>query len=168
MISINNAIVVISNVIVYIVFQTLFFDKVASKQINIILQDKLEIVNMFLNDNALISKYFKKFISTLDVNTVIDISNKQKDEREKFNKELTYNQIGKPLIYIVLGLIILCSISYYKNVWDINDTIILSSVLFAYSTEMMFYYGVASKYVYIGDHSIAHDIHKLFVDRLTV
>jgi hypothetical protein len=156
----SNMIVVFANIIFFILVQTLFFKYVASKQFNIVLEDKANIVEQYLKHDVKANKLYKKFKKSDDIKTLKDTAEHQEDVRESINLSSTMMWIGIPFIIGIMFLVFFIGRLYFKNeVWDSVDTLLLSFVVFAYATEIMFYLGIVRKYQFYGDQSIYSNIY---------
>jgi hypothetical protein len=161
----SNMVITLCNIIFFIVVQTLFFKFIASKQFNIVLQNKMGIINNFANNNLSVKKQIQEYLLTEEAK---NISNNAKSEnlvREKKNLKLIKNKIGPILgLCFILLLMFIFIMIYNKNknikpIWSSTDTAILSLVLFAYSTELMFYFGIVRNYEFFGDQELYNKLY---------
>ncbi|VBB18000.1 hypothetical protein YASMINEVIRUS_463 [Yasminevirus sp. GU-2018] len=163
----SNMIVVFANIIFFMIVQTLFFKYVASKQFNIVLEDKADIVEQYLKHDSKANLIYKKFRESGDAKTLRELAEKQEAERESINTSNTMMWIGIPFIIGVLFLVFFVGRLYFKSeVWDSVDTILLSFVVFAYATEILFYLGIVRKYQFYGDQSIYSNVYSEINDNV--
>ena len=151
----NNMITLLSNVIFYIVVQTLFFYFIGSKQFNNVLENKVDIVVSYAKKNIYLKEFIKEYISNENAKKLEKEAKKQKKKREKYNRSLIFKWIGIPLlICIVVLLINIFKLFILGESWGRSDNIILLLVIFAYSTELCFFFGIVKQYEFYGDHKI--------------
>lgn len=162
-----NMIVVLSNVIFFIVVQTMFFKYVASKQFNIVLEDKAGIVGEYLKYDPNANEKFRRFKNSEQVKIIKQNAKKQEALREKENAESTMMWIGIPLLVIGAFLIFFVIKLFYKQEhWDTTDTMLLSFVVFAYLIEVVFYLGIVRQYQFYGDQSIYSNVYNTIDDNI--
>lgn len=162
-----NMIIVLSNIIFFMVVQTLFFKYVASKQFNIVLEDKANIVGEYLKHDPDANEKFRKFKNSDDAQNIKKNADAQQAIREKQNWSSTLMWVGVPLLIIVALLIFFIVRLFFKNeVWDTTDTMLLSFVVFAYMVEVFFYIGVVRPYQFYGDQSIYDNLYHKINERI--
>lgn len=150
-----NMIVLLSIIIFFMVVQTLFFKYVASKQFNIVLEDKANIVGEYLKHDPAANEKFRQFKNSEKVKSIEKAAKEQEAIREKDNMASTLKWIGLPLLIAVLFLIFFIGKLYFKSEeWDTVDTMLLSFVVFSYVVEVLFYVGVVKQYQFYGDQAI--------------
>lgn len=156
-----NMILVFSNVIFFIIVQTLFFNFVASKQFNVVLRDKADILNQYISQDKDAQKKYKEYRESKEVSSINKLSSKQEKNRKKENRSLIGSWIGIPLLLstaILMFLIIGILLDKNSN-WDKVDTVLLTLIVGAYATELLFYLGIVSQYEFYGDQQIFHKIY---------
>ena len=158
----KNLIVVFCNVIFFIVVQTLFFKFIASKQFNVVLGDKVGIINDLAKHDPFTSKQINKYLKSKAAKELEKKAKVQSEMREIKNRELIKKWIGPPLA----GALILLLLSYLRMKksnqpnWSGVDNVLLSFVLAAYATEILFYIGIVRKFKFYGDQQIFSTIYK--------
>jgi hypothetical protein len=153
----NDLIPVISNVIFFVVVQTLFFKYVASKQYENVLESKLDFVKTICdNDPFLRDKIYKIRDDYLSTNK--DLVENQQNKRDEKNKQLYYSYSGIPFFIFLLMLLHLLFMVKSKRDWNEVDTLSLLFVTLAYCTELFFFFFIVRKYEFVGDHQIISDI----------
>ena len=164
---IANIIIILTNVLIFILFQTVFFYLVGSEQLGKIIEDKVGIVNEYLQLNNNHKQKLKKLINTNKIQNMLIEANKEEKERTRNNIEVIKKWIGPPLI-IVLVLIFICiiilSISTYK--WTGVDSTALTLVVTAYLTEIVIFFGVIKRYDFLGDQPLYYFVYKLLKKEL--
>jgi len=157
----SNLLGILCNVFLFIVVQTGFFYFVASKQFNNVLESKVDIMNIYLKNNENAKQNMKEYINSESVKEIKKIAKEQEVKRDAANIELMKADI-LPLLLFTGGLIILVIFAMYtnkRNQWSSfnkTDQILLASVLFAYTTEMAFFFGVVKQFEFYGDHAIVN------------
>ena len=142
----NDLIPVLSNVIFFVIVQTLFFKYVASKQYEVVLESKLDFIKTICNnDPYLKSKIYNFRDNYLKENK--DLVKKQEKIRNEKNIKLYYMYSGIPFV-----------IMKSTRKWNDVDTLSLLFVTLAYCTELFFFFFIVRKYEFVGDHYIISDI----------
>ena len=154
-----NMIITFANVIFFIVVQTLFFKLVASKQFNQVLNDKMGIFNEYLKYNKDFKNSVTEYLGSEQVKELQDIAKQQEKKRESENMDLIKKWVGIPLVLAVIILFVFIFLLFRQsgdkdNGWSSIDTAILTLVVGAYSTEIMFYLGIVQQYEFYGDQQI--------------
>jgi len=159
----KNLIVVFANVIFFIIVQTLFFKYIASKQFNVVLADKVGIANELAKYDPFTSKQIYKYVKSDEAKELKNKALELSKTREKMNIERIKKWIGPPLIAAVCLLLL----SVFKMAkqgpdkkWSGVDWVLLSFVLGAYGTEILFYLGIVRKFNFYGDLQIFDTISK--------
>ena len=143
----NDLIPVLSNVIFFVIVQTLFFKYVASKQYEVVLESKLDFIKTICdNDPYLKSKIY-------DFRDKYLQENKEKVRNEK-NIKLYYMYSGIPFVIFSLMLLHIIFIMKSTRKWNDVDTLSLLFVTLAYCTELFFFFFIVRKYEFVGDHYI--------------
>ena len=93
-----NMIITFSNVIFFIVVQTFFFKYIASKQFNVVLSDKVGILNEYLKYDPEMTESIKQFTTSEEANEIKSKAKIQEKEREKLNKQRIKLWVGVPLV----------------------------------------------------------------------
>ena len=147
----NDWIIILANVIFFMVVQTLFFRYVASKQYESVLKNKLSLVQSFMDKDpvlkGVISKYKKEY---LEVNK--DIIKEQKRKRTQENDMLETRYSWVYIGYAAIALFLL--FAFTDQPWTSVHTLGLILVVFAYATELYFFFFIVQKYEFVGDHTM--------------
>jgi ABC-type transport system involved in cytochrome bd biosynthesis fused ATPase/permease subunit len=154
-----NMIITFANVIFFMIVQTLFFKFVASKQFNEVLNEKVGIFNEYLKYNKDFKNTVTDYLESNQVKELQSTAKQQEQKRESENMNLIKKWIGTPLVISVVILLFFLLLLFKQsgdkeNGWSSIDTAILTLVVGAYSTEIMFYLGIVSQYEFYGDQQI--------------
>lgn len=162
-----NMIIVFANVIFFMIVQTLFFEYVASKQFNIVLEDKANIVGEYLKNDPNANEKYRRFKNSDKASQIQTTAKKQEDKRAKENMENTMLWIGIPVLIAVAFLVFfIIKLIFKKEVWDTTDSVLLSFVVFAYMIEVLFYLGIVKQYQFYGDQSIYTKLYHTVNDKI--
>lgn len=154
-----NMIITFANIIFFIVVQTLFFKFVASKQFNNVLGNKVGIFNTYVKYNPQFKAAVEEFLGSDQVKAIEEAAKTQEKERNAANNDLIKSWIGIPLVVAVVILLIFIWLLFKQstdsgNAWSSIDTAILTLVVGAYATELMFFFGIVRRYEFYGDQQI--------------
>lgn len=160
-----NMIVMWVNIIFFMVVQTLFFQFIASKQFNSVVQDKVGIMSEYLNNDPhakafmaenLESDYWIKNQST---------ARQHEKQRNDENWALLLKWVGIPLLISTFFLIVfIIKMRFSKNgrnvdeIWKSCDTTFLCLVVLAYVTEILFFCGIVQKYEFYVDQKLIYNV----------
>ena len=163
----NNMVINISNVICFITIQTLFFYFVASKQFNKLLIDKTEVVSSYIAHNPDLQNAAKQYFGGPEWKDIVDQGRKQSKARTTANLSLIQQKIV-PLVLVAMGVLGCFGYKLFHNnePWSRIDTILLTLVLGAFTTEFLFFIGIVSQYQHYGDHAIYYKLLKSIRDKL--
>jgi hypothetical protein len=149
----NEWIIILTNVIFFMVVQTLFFKFIASKQYENVLENKLDMVKDFVKRNPKMRDNLK--ISKSENKKKLDpIAKKQLKEREKLNRELTWLYCGIPIVITAVCMAYVLFVMKKTREWSTVDSLGVFYVIFAYSTEILFFFFMVKKYEFVGDQYI--------------
>lgn len=153
----NNMIINVSNIICFITIQTLFFYFIASKQFNKVLIDKTDIVSSYISHDPELRNSAVQYFQSDDWKALVKQGNQQTSQRDLANLKL----IGKRIAPLIAGALVVLfgfifKLNYYPagTKWTRTDTILLSLVMGAFTTEFLFFIGIVSQYQHYGDHAI--------------
>lgn len=156
----SNMIVTVSNIIFFIVVQTMFFYFIASKQFNVVLNNKVGILNEFASRDDELRSNIKAFFASDAYKQIEEAAEVEAEERVAYNTKLIKNWIVPPLLAcIALLLIFLIKRSVYNEPWGAADTLGLILVVSAYTTEVLFYLGIVRRFEFYGDIQIYDKIY---------
>jgi len=166
----SNMIIMLFNILFFIVVQTLFFKKVASQQFSNVLKDKVDILNTYLNQDAETTLEMKTYLESDKVKQIYEKANIQEKERIDINNTLTNNKIWYPFIPLIFlligGFIFGLRFSNIFGKWSNTDSWILSLVVLAYTTELMFFFQIVRKYEFYGDQRIYSSLYSTILQYL--
>ena len=146
-------IVIFSNVIFFMVVQSLFFIAIASKQYENVLANKMDFVSRFVSKSSMSKQKLKDLKDTF-LQQNIGIAEGQHKQRMQENKKY----IKKFCVYPIMAAVavLLCIIYYFKTdlPWTSIDSLNLTLVMLAYATELYFFFFIVRKFEFVGDHYI--------------
>jgi amino acid transporter len=163
MIKLTSVILILANVLVFIIFQVIFFYFIGSDQLNTLIGEKVDIVNEYLKYNPDYKSKLKDYIDSNEIQSMISKAQDEKKERSKKNINHILLWIGIP-VGILLILMFLCVIllKIFKVEWTAIDNVGLTLIVTAYVTELAIYFGVIKKYEFLGDQTLYYYIYDLF------
>jgi len=151
----SNMVIIFSNILFFIVVQTLFFKYIASKQFEIVLKDKINIFNTYLKYDSEQKEKIKKYLEKDETKQMLEKGKLQENERNKLNNKLIIKWIGIP--FIVTLIIFIASVGRLKlqnKYWTKIHTGLLLLVVTAYLTELFVYFAIVRQYKFYGDHEL--------------
>lgn len=157
-----NMIIAFVNILFFIVVQTIFFKFVASKQFNVVLKDKVDILNSYLSYDPEAKVAVHAWKASPEYQVLEQTALIQERKREDLNVALMKSWIGVPfLLAIVILTIFLYMLlkSNSKDTWTGVDTAVLSLVVGAYATEILFYLTIVRQYEFYGDIQIYNKLY---------
>ena len=149
----NDLIPVLSNVIFFVIVQTLFFKYVASKQYEVVLESKLDFIKTICNNDPYLKSKIYDFKDKYLEENKEKVEQQEKIRNEK-NMKLYYMYSGIPFVVFSLMLLHIIFIMKSKRKWNDVDTLSLLFVTLAYCTELFFFFFIVRKYEFVGDHYI--------------
>jgi len=156
----SNIILMLTNIIFFMIVQTLFFIFIAAKQYDVILKEKIDFLNVF-NDN--LEEYkFINIIKTIIGNRYDKIAKTQEQQRTKTNMKLFIKYI-LPFMAVIFSILIIYVILIIRNKNNSNDWkpyhyFILGTILFAFSTELLYFFFIVKRYVVFGDSEMLYKV----------
>jgi len=151
----SNLIIIFSNVLFFMIVQTLFFKYVASKQFEILLEDKVNIINEYLKHDEEQKEKIKKYINKQETKELIEKGTEQATERNKINNKLILKWTGIPLIIaLTIFIVSVLRLKIQGKYWNKIHTGLLLLVITAYLTELFIYFAIVKQYQFYGDHNI--------------
>ena len=132
-----DLVLILTNVLVFIVVQTLFFKFIMSRLVI-----------------KIIKKNLKKIKHLIPNSIEIEINERKlkdnKAENNKINLDIIIKNIVFPIIGIIsLIVILLCVCWLRNNKWHKYHFILVGLIIFAYITEFLIYFLVVNKYEYL-------------------
>jgi amino acid transporter len=162
MIKLTNVILILANVLIFIVFQTVFFYFVGSQQMSKIIKNKTDIINKYLKISNIHKYETREFINSNEIKKRLLESKKEEKERKEKNIEVIKTWIGPPLIIVLMLLFICITMLYVNKVkWIGVDSVGLTLVVTAYVTEIVIFLGIIKKYEFLGDQPLYYFIYNL-------
>lgn len=159
----SNMIIIITNIIFYMIIQTLFFYFVASKQFNNLLTNKMDIVNEYLSFDEKANNAMKKFLKS---QYITDIKKQSKQQENKCNKENKIMITKYLIVPFIILIVCLCVFVYMlikkRKQWIEADTILMILIISVYSVDLIFYFTVIKKYKFIGDENLYYTFYSKF------
>ena len=157
-----NMIILVSNVIFFIVVQTFFFKYKASQQINTVIKEKLDILNTYLNYDPELKQKIVDYKTSSEFKEKKKKAEKNAEWRNIENWKLIVKYIlpvfGLFTVILII-LILLDRLPVKTTKWVGVDTAIGSLVFLAYSTEILFYFGMVRQYTFYGDHELTYNVY---------
>jgi hypothetical protein len=164
----SNMVIAFLNIIFFIIVQTLFFKYFASKQFNTVLENKIDILNTYSELDPQAKEIIDAHLNSPQAAFIKEIAEYQELEREELNNKLIKKWIGIPLTLSIILLIILFSLLLREdsvNRWNGSDTAVLSLIVGAYATELMFYFGIVRQYEFYGDMQLVNKLYSNVYDK---
>lgn len=171
------------NVGFFMVVQILFFYIIASKQVDVIIESKSDIINKFIEHSDKTNDNIKKYLNS---NTYKDKYNKgtlTEKERLRLNRKIIWLKL-KPFLITVFTIITLSFIALIffsvpkiqrkfkmspniinNYTLSLSDKILIIFVLGAFSTELLFFFGMVKNYEFVGDFEVIKIIYNKFVKK---
>jgi hypothetical protein len=153
----NDLIIILSNVLFFMVVQTLFFVLVASKQYETVLVSKIDLVkavySKFPNIKQSLIKTKNKYVQDNS-----ELVSKQSKARKKENEHLIWKFCGVPIVVTLVAMAYLFLFSKSREPWSDVDTLGLMYVVLGYLTELCFFFFIVRKYEFVGDQYIVSNV----------
>lgn len=155
-----NMIPVFLNILVFMCMQITFFWFVASRSVIDAFVDKAEYIHDLAQRdpaaNLAMLAYLTSESSTVDVPKA---AAEQKRQRDEENMRLVFSTLGPP-IGVTLGILVfffLLMLVRGKKFTSV-DLMLIFLVLFAFSTELVFFFVLVKNYIYLGDVQFLNSI----------
>lgn len=164
-----NMTITMCNIIFFMIVQTLFFKYVASKQFNIVLQNKMEIITELAKNNITVNNKINEYKKSLSVANMKKNAIKENKTREEKNSKLMFKEFGPfigtsiTILAIFVGMMIYNALTSNNewHKWKSTDTAVLTLVVFAYTTELLFYFGIVRNYNFYGDQQLYNNLYRI-------
>jgi hypothetical protein len=168
------------NIGFFMVVQIAFFYIIASKQIDVIIESKADILHNYTKHSSKANANIQKYINSKNFKEKQNAAQLTKKERLRLNRKIIWIKLKPFLIFIFsivlvsLLLIILFSMKKVQsklnisesNIKDLtislSDKVLILFVLGAFSTELLFFFGMVKKYEFVGDMEILNASYKNF------
>lgn len=144
------------NSTLFIFILVCFFIFIISGTFLQVIIEKSEIIKLYADENPVFKEQLINNINA-DYDQVQNLAQQDKEKREENNKQLIINELLPYLIILTFLTIIagLYSVTFGKNrYYKTADSILLFTLLFAFSTEIVFYFVVLRNWIYIGDQEL--------------
>jgi len=153
----NDWIIILSNVLFFMVVQTLFFVFIASKQYENVLVAKLELVKSIYTKFPDIKQ---ALLETKDayIQSKENIVKEQAKKRTRANKDLIWKYCGVPILIVLFTLFYFVFVNVSKEAWSEVDTLGMLYVALGYLTELCFFFFIVKKYEFVGDQYIVSNV----------
>jgi hypothetical protein len=177
---INPSIIFITflNIAFFMVVQILFFYIIASKQIDVIIESKTDIVNEYIKHSDKSNDFIKDYLESDEYKKDREYAKNIKDKRLELNRKIIWLKL-KPIlipVFVITGLMFIILIifsfkrtnnllpDYLKDKFSLSlsDKILVLCVVGAFSTELLFFFGMVNNYEFIGDYEILNIVYKSF------
>jgi hypothetical protein len=148
--NVNNWIVLLSNVTVFIVIQTMFFIFYASNIVGNTLEDKAGYVKTYIQANG----WEDELESLINSNNIKEMKSRAEEKKtERFNQNMKsslmyFAPIVATLLLIIAFLFIYSILTRSFNIKTVVSTVIVFHV---YLTELLLFFFVVKPYKYITD-----------------
>lgn len=170
------------NIGFFMVVQIAFFYIIASKQIDVIIESKADILHNYIQHSTKANENVQKYINSNEFKEKKQAAKLTQKERLRLNRKIIWLKLKPFLIFIFsivlvsLLLIILFSINQVQSKLNISqsrvknltlslsDKVLVLFVLGAFSTELLFFFGMVKKYEFIGDMEILNSLYKNVVN----
>lgn len=168
------------NIGFFMVVQIAFFYIIASKQIDVIIKSKAEILNIYSKFSKKTRNNLKNYLKSPEFKEKKRQAELTEKERLRLNKLIIWKKLKYLLIVVLIiilvsiMLIIYFSMKSVQNKYNLSqeriksltlkpsDKILILFVLFAFSTELLFFFGLVQQHEFVGDMEILNIIYKRF------
>jgi hypothetical protein len=151
----SNMVIIFSNILFFITVQTLFFKFIASKLFEIVLEDKVDILNEYVKYDEQQKEKIKVYMEKEETKELVKKGSEQEKKRDKLNNKLIMKWIGIPFVIVII--IFIASVARLKlqgKYWNKIHTGLLLLVVSAYLTELFVFFGIVKQYQFYGDQQI--------------
>jgi hypothetical protein len=157
------------NIGFFMIVQIAFFYFIASKQIDVIIQSKAGILNTYSSFSKNTRDFINNYLNSDEFKKKKKISNLTREERLRLNRKIIWYQL-RPILIVIFSIILisLLFIIYYsltsnkneKLKFSTSDKILVLLVIGAFTTELLFFFGIVKKHEFIGDIEIFNSVYK--------
>lgn len=166
------------NIEFFMVVQIFFFYFIASKQIDVIIESKADIINKFSESSNILKCKINSYLNSDEFKKNKNYSDEINKKRMKLNLDII---VKRKLVWlIIIGIFIFISFSvaisgtiisrvnknddkyvYWKSQgFSKSDLILILFVICAFTTEIAFFFLMVKKYEFIGDMEIINFLYK--------
>lgn len=148
-----NMIPVFLNLVVFMCVQITFFWFVASRTVTDAFIEKARYIHdLMRRDSTLNASLMAYLFNPVTAEEIPKIAAEQKRRRDEANFQLVITTLGPP-IGAALGVLVLLFIIMMFRGQRLTkiDFFLLSLVIFAFSTELVFFFVLVRNYIYLGD-----------------
>jgi hypothetical protein len=154
----SNLIIMFSNILAFMIMQSLFFWYIVSKSVENVVDEKTGLL-VGLGNNI---PQFKKILLDYIVDSertqfILEKASSDSIKRRSYNLDLMWTWIGPPFITILsfLFLSFMVLLIFHKRFkFTYKDFYLLCTVFLAFLTEILFYFTVISRSRILGDMEI--------------
>ena len=149
-----NIIILLSNILIFVLMEVLFFWYIASKSVERSIGQKMELF-IELDQIEEVRQLYDYLLNTTDVNFILEKAIENEEFRNKYNFELLLTWISPIfIIIIILQIVTIIVLVWKKFKFDSIDFLLLTTVLIAFLSEVIFYFIVVNRTILIGDIEI--------------
>ena len=152
-----NLIIMFSNILAFMVMQSLFFWFIVSKSVENVIDEKTELLIKLGENIPQIKELLVDYIKdSEETDKILEKAYKDYNQRELYNINLIWEWIGPPFITILTMLIITCVILVFNKNFKFTrkDFYLLCTVFLAFFTEILFYFTVISRSRILSDMEV--------------
>ena len=168
------------NIGFFMIVQIAFFYIIASKQIDVIIESKADILSNYTKQSHDAKTSVDKYLNSKEFKDKENKARQQKLERLRLNRKIIWIKLKTFLLTV--GIIIMISLLFiilfsFKRVQtklniskerassltlSLSDKVLILFVLGAFSTELLFFFGMVNRYEFVGDIEIINSIYRYF------
>lgn len=150
----ENIFLIVANIICFVIFQCIFFYKVASRLYEVVIRDKASLVRLFLQEaDPKTQEYACAFIEGRIADGADSLKNERRT-RDAKNRE-SLRSIAAPFLIGSGALIVITgTASRIRGSWSRAHTLSLAMVVLCFMTELYIYGTIIRQYRVIGDFEI--------------
>lgn len=160
-----NLIITLSNMLTFMVVQIIFFYFIATKLFSKLIVSKTSALKKYNEYDSNTRKIFQDYKNSEEFKRIERIKNNQNELRSYLNIQLIMNKLI-PLVLTVLIIILISIIilqSTNKQHFDFVDLVLLFLVLFAFTTELIYFFFIVEQYYFVGDIELIKKFYGKFV-----
>ena len=141
----------------FMVVQTLFFYYIASKQVDNIIISKVNVLNTYMKFDNDVKTKTCDYLKSDKYKTEIEQANFRESKRNKLNKILIFKELK--YFYIGVAILIFAAIIFSVILKQKPFDLLTLAVLGAFTTELLFFFGMVQNYQFIGDLEIVNTLY---------
>jgi hypothetical protein len=170
------------NIGFFMCVQIIFFYIIASKQIDVIIESKADIINNYVNHSQDTNDILKNYMSSPFFKEKQQHAISQEKLRLELNRKIIWIKLKNFLIVIftIVGISLVGSLIFKFKYWrdlfhidsnteddwtiSLSDQILILFVLGAFSTELLFFFGLVDTYEFVGDYESVNGVFKSMIE----